>query len=161
VSRTVADHVQSLLDHRVVRTLCGLLLAPIAGAQLVAIAWAVFTFGQLQLATGWNADALASLPIGVLYVTVFTLPVAIIVGIPTALSLGLVAHLLLWRSNLVGVIPYLGAGAAIGAIAIGIVRGADLTTPQLVAVSLAAAASGWMFWLIRRPDRDAPTRPQK
>jgi hypothetical protein len=134
------------------RTVTGLVAGAVIGAAAVDVAITLLSFALVGY--GPDDDFLRILGLAVTYGAmrgaIFVVPVLIILGWPL--------HLLLMRLNARGLIAYALSGAAL-------VVGAFVTLPYY----LAHASTEWivgtmlatgflafgLFWLIRRPDRDA------
>lgn len=83
---------------------------------------------------------------------------ALIVGYPAMLMLGLPAHTVLLKTGLRSGFAYVAAGAILGlvlALTLATVFHPEIgeATGHIV---LACALTAGLFWLIRRPDRDLP-----
>lgn len=86
---------------------------------------------------------------------------ALPVAYSVMLILGLPAHMILVRARWSNVLAYIGVGGILGsslAFAMSAVIDPELGD-AVEEAALAGAACAGIFWLIRRPDRDAPPNP--
>lgn len=138
-------------------TFWGLLLAPMIGGAVSAMisALPLLVFGNEEVRTSLNLPAAMSM--GFL--------IGAFLGLPAALTLGLPIHLLLLRYGWTSLLHYSAFGAVIafamqstlmlafnGLSFLGAEHGIWALS---LLTALAGAIGGLVFWLIRRPDRDA------
>lgn len=150
-------------DSRMSRTIGGLIIAPILGGiatsgilALIAVASGIFDTEARPL----NLESVVHLTaLMVTQATVFGL----MLGVPIAFVIGWPAHRLLMHFRKVGAVSYLAAITAVSTIGYAVLclsSGVDLfggyRSVMLAAVTCWGRVSGLVFWLIRRPDRDAP-----
>ena len=140
---------------KIARTITALLCAPPAGAFLatcIILVPIALTSSQPLFVGPTSATLTFALPI--MY--------GAAVGWPAGLLVGWPVHALLQRGSIVSPLPYIALGGLIALIppsalmGLNILRAPDIfVTPSGILV-LAGAVAGLVFWLIRRPDRDAP-----
>lgn len=150
-------------DNRTARTFAGLLLAPVAGGLgsplIVSLVICVIDF--INRGFDWHAfEVMSSLGQFTFYFLIY----AALFGIPISLAIGTLAYLALRRRGLNGFVVYLVGGATIGmvgAMSVSALAGLGvglLLFPVFIALmSCSGGIGGLVFWLIRRPDRDAPS----
>ncbi len=145
--------------------LAAIVCGPAAGTLIVL---AIGIVGSLiSVAAGGSAG----MPAPLLWAGAF---IGALIGWPVMLFFGLPAHAFLYRRRSRKVGSYLLAGvlvgfvtvfvvtligAALGGFQSGDVLAAGLASTGLIGLLMSVLAS-WLFWLIRRPDKDMP-RPEK
>jgi hypothetical protein len=146
------------------RSALGFTLGPLIGG--VAAGLALWLLGLL-LSVG---HAMPGEPGSLLDLTIFAVLVGgyygATMGIPTALVLGWPLHALLIRLRISHALAYAIIGSALALLAYLFFTSSRLVLlPYFLvdllnsgAAVLAGAIGGWIFWLIRRPDRDRSAR---
>lgn len=146
---------------RFLRSLVGLMLAPVAGSAIAMTGYAMAAILHSVLMNRLPPDTL-----GVFLRLVATgIEAGIRIGILPTLAVGWPLHSLLLRTGFIHLATYITFSAALGVAATQIMipiiyaQGAFSRPVTLDTALLAAAAGGVggaLFWLIRRPDRDPP-----
>jgi len=149
VSNQPADTTQR---NRLIRAIIGLVLAPIVGA-IVSVA-ITFGFASFLNPIGWTSPSTFDLLFG-------TVSIGAAAGCPAAFILGPPIHIWLQYRRWVGVHHYIAFGALIGlitalALAVFFMQAGGAIAIIGFMIIFAGAIGGLVFWLIRRPDRDAP-----
>jgi hypothetical protein len=128
---------------RNVRTVIGLMLAPIIGFFVMAL---VGVFPEAIDELSARAEPILG---QVLSFLSMTLMFGMIISFPVGFLLLWPAHMLLSRLHWINVIAYIALGAGLGAVlSFGFVELLYGTIPG-------GAVGGLVFWLIRRPDKDS------
>ena len=150
-------------DTRRARTLVALVAAPITGG--IGGVLVLFAFGmgyQLFFSGRVDLSGLGN-PLWMMIAS-SVMTNAIVAGVPLSLIAGLPVHLLLTKLRMVGWLTYAVGGGAIALAGMVVVQetlGWRFYAPFVLAVVGGGGAIGGLaFWLIRRPDRDAPPKPQ-
>ena len=140
------------------RTVTGLIAAPLAGALASSLFYAVL---HTQLAPAFEIGSFAA---GVFASVIIVMVFALFYGVPYALFVGWPVHLFLLRVGFTGVFVY-GCFAASFTVAFarvfiapsfGFEPGGPNDLLELIGLAIIAGGVGGVsFWLIRRPDRDA------
>lgn len=136
------------------RTIVALFAAPICGCTIAGIAYALM-YGAL------GSDN----PFGfLLWTWMFAILVGFTFGLPVALSLGWLIHILLLRIGFAGPFVYACVGASL-AIATFRIAFAPMFDQEIWSISeklglimtpgIAGGVGALVFWFIRRPNRDA------
>ncbi|MBL8537833.1 MAG: hypothetical protein JNM59_10565 [Hyphomonadaceae bacterium] len=139
-------------DARAVRLIAATIVAPLLGGAVSGAAFVLITGGVTEISLHLARHG-----------AVFGLVFGVLLGIPAMLLGGLPLHALFMRRRWRGVWIYGASAAGIGAIASAGYAFFDFgpgITPILRFAVLGAgtgALCGLLFWLIRRPDREADT----
>ncbi|MGE0596500.1 MAG: hypothetical protein AB7P07_09040 [Hyphomonadaceae bacterium] len=150
------------MEQRQTRLILGVSVAPLIGCVLITLAGGLwYLVPESDLA---RRPSFVSVMGPALYAGFAG---GILVGWPTMLLAGLPTHGWLLQSHRSAAPIYAAAGAAVGllpAMILGLLllqgRGTMETWLVLTGVGLVTGAvSAVLFWLIRRPDRDAPNPP--
>lgn len=142
---------------RWVRTILALIAAPIftsvVGASILAVV---------------SGYAAATDPVATLvFIGTIAMSAGVAYALPVALSFGWLIHILLMRIRLIDRSIYICASASL-AIATFRVAFAEVfehssvaeTMPVIVILGIAGGVGGLIFWILRRPDRDALSAPR-
>ena len=146
-----------------IRTATGLVAAPLVGALAGGSLYVVLhtQFG--------NEFTLANLFGNAVLIAVIGIISGFLYGVPYALFVGWPAHLLLLRFGLTSVFVYVclaaSATAAFASVFVAPSFGFDVLAPKsflelISSAAIAGGIGGLVFWLIRRPDRDAVSASQ-
>jgi hypothetical protein len=150
---------QSFSYDKFLRSLVGLLLAPVAGGAIAMGGYALAVIARGFVFGGLPPDLLATL----LLALGIGIQAGAQVGLAPAFVLGWPVHLVLLRTGFIHLPTYITFGAAIAAAAVQVMVMFVLNLGRYapaapIELSLVAACAGGIgatiFWLIRRPDHD-------
>jgi len=133
--------------------LTGLVVAVIGACALVHVVAMLFAYGVMLV----QGEAMAIHP-GILAGALWVGAMQGASVLPVAVPLGALLHFALMRTGRTGLLPYLGAAlvvAAASTVYLGIFNGFAFNLAFATMAVASAALGGCMFWLSRRPDRDA------